>query len=185
YVAVNGSSAGGNTPAGSGVPAIKGVSTAEDDWLFRVQVGKYHGHPNPAARRYAFNGANPTAAYDFGEQIQYPVGTQPDPAWNRAIYVFGQHTSPNGTIEYKSDALNGKLKGRILVCRYANGSDVIVLTLDENGSVVRTDFGLPGLSDFNQPIDLIEDPVNGNLYVSEFGAKQITLVKPSASQNPN
>lgn len=185
YVAVNGSSSGGNTPEGGGAPAINGVSTAEDDWLFKVKPGKYHGHPNPSARRFVFNGGNPTVAYDFAEQIQYPIGTKPDPNWNPAIYVFGQHTSPDGMIEYKGDALGGKLDGRIMVCRYSNGSDVIVLTLDGNGNISRVDFGLPGLSDFNQPLDLIQDEMTGYIYVSEFGAKQITLVKPSSSQNPS
>lgn len=185
YAAVNGSSAGGNTPEGNGAPAINGVSTAEDDWLFKVKPGKYHGHPNPAAHRFVFNGGNPTADYDWGEQIQYPVGVQPDPNWNPAIYVFGQHTSPDGMIEYKGDAFGGKLDGRIMVCRYSNGSDVIVLTLDEHGNVSRVDSGLQGLSNFNQPLDLIQDEMTGNIYVSEFGARQITLVKPSSSQNPS
>ncbi|MDX2305436.1 MAG: LamG-like jellyroll fold domain-containing protein [Microscillaceae bacterium] len=38
--------------------------------------------------------------------------------------------------------------------------------------------GIPGLTGFNNPLDLIEDTRNGNLYVSEFGANQITLLKP-------
>ena len=113
-----------------------GDRKAEDDWLFKVTPGKYYGHPNPAAGYYIYNGGNPTPSHDFAELFQYPVGTQPDPNWQRAIYDFGKHVSADGTIEYKNPlACNGKLRGKLLVCRYNIGGDLLGLDLDANGGV--------------------------------------------------
>jgi hypothetical protein len=38
--------------------------------------------------------------------------------------------------------------------------------------------GLTGFTGLVDPLDLIEDPHNGNLYVSEWSAKCITLLRP-------
>lgn len=96
--------------------------------------------------------------------------------------------SPNGALEYKSDAFGGVLKGRILVCRFSGGSDIIVL---EPGAMVKNanvnsaksddscyDIvssvtgsgvnGIPGFAGFANPLDIVEDTTTGNLYISEF-----------------
>ena len=178
YVPTNGSSAGGHTPAGPDAPPIRDISTAEDDWLFKVTPGKYCGHPNPLHGHFVLNGGNPTADYDFAETVQYPLGVKPDPDFVPAIYSFGKHVSANGIIEYQSSAFAGRLKHQLLICRYNVGSDIIALALDKNGNVTSDRFGILGLSNLINPLDLTEDARTGNLYISEYGAMRITLCRP-------
>lgn len=186
YVPTNGSSAGGHTPAGGGAVApIHDISIAEDDWLFKIAPGKFHGHPNPFQGHYILNGGNPTAGYDWAEVPQYPVGTKPDPDYVPACYDFGKHVSANGVIEYRSSAFDGKLRGRLMVCRYNVGSDVIVLTLDKNGNVTGEQFGIAGLNELTNPLDIAEDSRSGNLYISEYGAMRITLCRPVVTPYAN
>jgi hypothetical protein len=179
YVPINGSSAGGHAPASADAPPIRDITTAEDDWLVRITSGRYYGHPNPVQGHFVLNGGNPTAGYDVAETIQYPRGVRPDPQYEPPIYSFGKHASANGIIEYSSDAFLGRLKGALLVCRYNVGADIIALTLDRGGNVVADAFGFTGLTNLHNPLDLAEDRKNGNLYVSEYGARQITLFRPA------
>jgi glucose/arabinose dehydrogenase len=168
YAPVNGSQPGGNTPAGPGVPALQKIAASENDWLFKITApGRYFGHPNEVQKHFVLNGGNPTARRDPFEIPEYPVGTRPDPAWTPPVFDFGAHISPNGVIEYTSDAFGGKLKHRLMVCRYNIGADIIVLALDENGDVRSSQIGIAGLGNLDNPLDLAEDPRNGNLYVSE------------------
>jgi glucose/arabinose dehydrogenase len=179
YAPVNGSSAGGNTPAGGGAPALQNIPTSEHDWLFKVLPGRYYGHPNPQRGHYVLNGGNPTASVDPSEVAQYPVGTRPDPAWNAAVYDFGDHVSPDGVIEYRNGAFGGRLRGKLLVCRYNAGSDILCLSLDSGGNVQTATAGIRGLTGLTNPLDLAEDVRTGNLYVAEYGARRITLLRPT------
>ncbi|HXE55029.1 MAG TPA: hypothetical protein VN541_18550, partial [Tepidisphaeraceae bacterium] len=77
YVPVNGSSSGGNTPAGPRVPALFNLPETENDWLFCVTPGKYYGHPNPIQGHFVLNGGNPGNRHDTSIIPEYPVGTQP------------------------------------------------------------------------------------------------------------
>jgi hypothetical protein len=70
------------------------------------------------------------------------------------------------------------LNGKLLVCRYNVGGDIICITLDAKGNVVSTQAGIPGLSDFSSPLDLVQDPSTGFIYISEYGAQRITLARP-------
>ena len=178
YAPVNGSSAGGNAPAGNGVPALHNIATSEHDWLFKLRPGRYYGHPNPLRGHYVLNGANPTAARDPAEVPQYPVGTRPDAAWDPPVYDFGDHVSPNGVIEYRSSAFGGRLRNKLLVCRYNAGSDILCLTLDFEGNVASETAGIAGLTGFTNPLDLTEDVRTGCVYVAEYGARRITLLRP-------
>ena len=112
YAPTNGSAPGGNTPAGGGAPALKNVAQNEPDWLFKIRKDKYYGHPNPTRQEYVLNGGNPTSGADKYEVNAYPVGTKPDADWDPAIYSFGANRSPNGIIEYKSDAFGGPAQGQ-------------------------------------------------------------------------
>jgi glucose/arabinose dehydrogenase len=179
YVPVNGSSAGGHTPASAAAPPLRDISTAQDDWLCSIVPGRFYGHPNPSQDHFVLNGGNPTSLYDVAETSQYPVGIEPDPAYVPPVYSFGKHISANGIIEYQGSAFNGRLKHSLLVCRYNVGSDVIALWLDGRGSVVADDSALTGLSNLRNPLDITEDRRNGNLYISEYGARQITLFQPA------
>jgi glucose/arabinose dehydrogenase len=180
YVPVNGSSAGGNSPGCPGVPALKNIPLDENDWLFRIKPGRYYGHPNPTYSKFVVNGGNPTEGYDFGEMPLYSPGTKPDADWERASYVFGRHVSANGVIEYKDATFGGKLDKTIMVCRYNFGSDIIVLHLDPAGNIIGDDCEILGLGGLRNPLDLTEDPQTGNLYVSEYGSRCITLLRANA-----
>jgi hypothetical protein len=175
YVPVNGSAAGGNAP---GPVAINNTPVSEDDWLFRIIPGKYYGHPNPQQGHFVLNGGNPTAGYDFAEVPGYRVGTQPDPRWVRAAYVFGKHASANGIIQYKSSVFGGKLRDKVLVCRYSIPGDITVLELGAGGRITPLHTEIAGFTKLSNPLDLIEDPASGCIYVSEYGARQVTLLRP-------
>ena len=175
FVPTNGSSAGGNAPGSAA--SLANIPVSEDDWLFRIVPGKYFGHPNPQQGFYVLNGGNPTAAYDFAEIVQYQVGTLPDRRWVPAAYSFGKHASANGIIEYVSGAFAGRLRGRLLVCRYNVPGDIAVLEI-EAGKVTSTTTTIPGFTALANPLDLTEDRETGNLYVSEYGARRITLLRP-------
>ena len=189
YAPINGSAAGGNTPGTppgvvkkmkcSPVPALTDVRQTLDDYLFRVEPGAYYGHPNPKRGQYVLNGGNPTQAGDPEEVGAYPVGTKPDPRFRPAIYSFGKNLSPTGVIEYRnSAAFNGLLQGRMLVCRYSGGDDILVLALGGGGEVTEAISGIDGFTRLMDPLDLAEDPATGNLYVSEFQPKRLTLLRP-------
>jgi PKD repeat protein len=201
YVPTNGSAAGGNTPATPTTlpascqnrvdktlngnytgPQVPGQTTVTDqkDWLFRVVANGYYGHPNPLRCEWVMNGGNPTAGTDTAEVTKYPVGTQPDRNYRGPSFDFGLHKSPNGVIEYTSDVFSSTLKGMLMVVRYSQNDDIILLqpdanTLDISGAIEN----VPGLTGFNNPLDLVEDPSNGNIYVIEFGPpSSITLARP-------
>ncbi|QFP75822.1 Ig-like domain-containing protein [Deinococcus sp. AJ005] len=211
YAPTNGAAATGNTPSTPAIlpasctnrpdgpytgPAVvgktgpggdgSGVGT-QNDYLFRVQEGKYYGHPNPERCEWVLNGGNPTAGADPAEVPEYAVGTQPDRNWGGFAYDFGQHASPNGVIEEYRTAGNSLLKNRLLVVRYAAGStggkDIVVLTPGADGNIVNAQIGISGLTNFNpSPLDLTEDRSNGNLYVAQLdentGKGTILLVSP-------
>ena len=174
YVPVNGSAAGGNAPGGT---ALADIPVSEDDWLFRITPGKYYGHPNPQQGYHILNGGNPTAGYDFAEIAQYAVGVSPDRRWVPAAYSFGKHASANGIIQYKSATFGGRLRGKLLVCRYNVPGDIAVLQIDA-GTVSSTATSIAGFAALANPLDLTEDERTGNVYVSEYGARRITLLRP-------
>jgi glucose/arabinose dehydrogenase len=188
YAPTNGSAPGGNTPAGPGVPALTNVAKNEPDWLFDIKKGKYYGHPNPLREEYVYNGGNPTSGVDPMEVTAYKVGTKPDSNLDPAVYVFGDNRSPDGTIEYKSNTFFGQLKGAMIVTEYSGGNDLVVIKPNADGSIdpAKVYRGMPGTTGFVDPLDLTENKANGNLYVVEYGANRITLlrVKDVAPQAP-
>lgn len=199
YVATNGSAAGGNTPAsiagtlrpdgstynGPSVPALSNIQQTMEDFLYRIVKGGYYGHPNPVRGEYVMNGGNPTSQKDSAEVPSYPVGTLPDANWRGNVYNFKNNISPNGFIEYKSNAFNGALKGKLIFVRYSAHDDLITLTPGPNNNIIAAEAGatIPGFTGFVDPLDLTEDVTTGNLYVSEYGGDsgKITLVRPTAS----
>ena len=213
YVPTNGSAAGSNTPAlnpgmvwsngqqytGSPVPAMSDVRDTQGDFLFRVQKGGYYGHPNELRHEFIMGGGNPTSREDPNEVVWmidgvnygYPVGTPTEPNYRGWAYDFGLNISPNGAIEYKSNAFDGALKGKLMVCRFSGGDDIIVLEPGvANTDIIRATEGIkvPGLRrPFSNPLDVIEDVSTGNLYLSEYydgngdGRPRITLLKADKS----
>ncbi|MDQ4139659.1 MAG: Ig-like domain-containing protein, partial [Bacteroidota bacterium] len=175
-------------------------SGVQNDWLSRINPLKpvgYFGHPNPLRGEYVANRG-------FTDNPKYPIHLGPDVNYREAAFNFGLNKSPNGIIEYKSNTFNGALKGKILVCRFSGGSDIMVL---EPGSMVKdpkitnanqddrvyditqvttgsSNNGLTGMSGFANPLDIAEDVRTGNLYVVEFNRQdsrtkkaQITLLR--------
>ncbi len=206
YAPANGSAAGGNTPAsvagtrridgtfygGPSVPASTGVQV-QKDWLFRIKSKGYYGHPNPYRGEYVVNRG-------YADNSKYASTVRADANYRGAAFDFQLNRSPNGALEYKSSAFNGALKGKLLVCRFSGGGDIIVL---KPGSVVKgssdaaynitEDYtgagtsGLVGMSGFINPLDIVEDTQTGNLYVIEFNwnnipdrKSQITLLRVSS-----
>jgi hypothetical protein len=215
YVPTNGSAAGGNVPAyAAGTPCQNRVDKAifgnftwqgtqppqifnlptQNDYLFRVVQNGYYGHPNPERCEWVANGGNPTAGTDPAEIIDedprngYDVGVFPDRNWRGFAFNFGKNSSPNGVIEYKTNIYDGNLRGKLLVVRYSAGKDIVVLTPGgANLDIVNAEYGITGFTGFGNPLDLVEDRRNGNIYVAEFGAEtsvngKISLLKPI---NPN
>ncbi|MDQ3291086.1 MAG: Ig-like domain-containing protein [Bacteroidota bacterium] len=206
YAPANGSAAGGSTPpsvagtkrpdgtfySGPTIPATSGVQV-QNDWLFRIKPKGYYGHPNPFRGEYVANRG-------YKDNSKYPSFIMPDKNYRGTAYNFSLNRSPNGAIEYKSNTFNGALKGKLLVCRFSGGGDIIVL---QPGSVVKgsadsnydikNDYtgagtsGLVGMSGFINPLDIVEDVKTGNLYVIEFNwnnipdrTAQITLLRVSS-----
>ena len=68
----------------------------------------------------------------------------------------------------------------MLVCRYNVGSDLLCLTLDEQGNVKAAEAGIAGFTGFTNPLDLAEDTRTGCIYVTEYGKRCITLLRPAS-----
>ena len=178
YAPNNGSAAGGNIPAGNGAPAINNVSETQVDQLYKVEAGRYYGHPNPSRDEFVHSNGNPTAGPDPYQISQYPVGQQPRSNYQQPIYSFGLNQSPNGSIEYTAGAFGGQLDEHLLVTRFSGGNDVLAIKLNAAGDVASVKTNIPGLTNFDDPIDLAEDRNTGNLYVAEYGGQKITLLRP-------
>lgn len=192
YVPTNGSTNGGNIPASTaGAPCARGGAyagpavpglvnvPAQNDFLYRVVQGGYYGHPNPHRCEFAMNGGNPSARTDPAEVPQYTIGVMPDANYRGAAHDFGLHRSPDGIIEYRHGRFGAALQGKLLVVRYSQGDDIVALTpAAPHFDIADIEVGLPGLGGFVDPVDLVEHPSTGALYVSEYGASHVTLLRP-------
>jgi glucose/arabinose dehydrogenase len=160
-----------DTPSRPGVPSLRSVFPDED--LVRIVEGGYYGHPNPSRKQYVLLGGNPTAGVDPWEVPEYPVGVQPEPAFNPANLIFNlksiNATSANGCCEY---TLPGPLRGRLLICLYEGTHTLHTFAFNRAGTVV-TDHR-PLLAEtgeslkFTQPLDVAVHP-SGRIYVADFG----------------
>lgn len=201
YAPTNGSAGGGNTPAtpatlpascqnriddaangdytGPQVTGVTNVAKAQPDYLFRIQPGGYYGHPNPLRCEWVLNGGNPTASPDDPAQIdEYAVNTLPDRNWRGFAFNFTIHYSPNGVIEYQNNVFDGALRGQLLVVRYSGGDDIITLQPGPSKDIIDYETGIAGFTSFNGPIDLVENPATGCLYVAEHDGQRLTLLRP-------
>lgn len=211
YVPTNGSAAGGKTPAyanntacskrangqaysgPTNIPALpsSGTIATQKDYLFRVVQGGYYGHPNPKRCEWVLNGGNSGTTPAGTLVSEYPEGINPDPNYRGISWDFGINKSPNGAIEYRSSVFSSALRGKILVVRYSGNDDILVLTPGgANKDIISQEAGIIGFTGFNNPLDLVENRSNGNIYLSEYQAEtdftvgRIMLLKPNANRRP-
>lgn len=205
YVPTNGTAGGSNTPATAdyplarridgltnlpSIPATTGNET-QKDWLFKTKGGSYHGHPNPFRGEFVLNhGGAPYSGVPGQQEAshrdvkKYPNTLGPDPNYREPAYDFEFNKSPNGVIEYTSDAFGGKLQGLLMVVRFSGQDDLLVMQPEANGSIGNVNGDVPGLGGFDDPLDVVEDPETGNIYVSEYdrsgnGTPRLTLLRAS------
>lgn len=192
YVPTNGTAGGSYTPASDpylGVRRPDGklfnyldfpyaprteANENQKDWLFRIVKGGYYGHPNPYRGEFVMNHGGMTyngISGQFEDHIdvaKYPSTIGPDPNYREPVYDFGFNKSPNGIIEFKSNAFGNALKGYLMVTRFANGDDIMLLKVGPSGEIENAYTNISGLSALNDPLDIVEDPTSGNIYVSEY-----------------
>lgn len=179
---------------GPGSPALSNVQIVEQDTLLDLKEGAYYGHPNEKRGEYIFNGGNPTNQvdpYEIGGLTGYPVGQQPDRNYTLPAYDFGQFVSPDGLLEYNAvGGVNQGIDGYIFVARYSSGSDIIALKANPDGSINEnaTEVRIPGLFGLKAPLDMVQDPQTGNIYVTELinevNQGAIVLLKPNGTVSP-
>src|SRR5690606_5062672 len=110
---------------------------------------------------------------------KYPSGVKADPNYRGVEWNLGFNKSPNGVIEYQSETFGGQLKGRMLIARFSNNNDLLFLQADSTtGKILgeQTSVGITGVPNstmsgvdgFNDPLEVVEDPRNGNLYVNQY-----------------
>lgn len=195
YAPTNGSGGGGITPDNPNTPENEGLSSvgSRPDYLFRVQQGRYYGHPNPSRNEYIMAGGNPTTGADPDEVTGtpgtsgYAVGTLPDPDYTPALLNLGVSRAPTGVIEYRSNSFGGRLRNRILFTEFSAGDDIVVIDLDANGNVVSSSILAGGTVNpdwgMANPVDLVENTANGHIYVAELYSNstpgQIRLLRPA------
>ncbi|WP_324650059.1 PA14 domain-containing protein, partial [Georgenia sp. H159] len=193
----------GEPYTGGSVPPIANHPTQRDH-LYRVEEGGYYGHPNPERCEWVLHEGNdpanpPTAAGQGGSK--YASGQLPDPNYRGVEWDLGFNKSPNGALEYKSETFGGQLKGRLVVTRFSNNNDLLFLQVDSTtGEVLgeQTSTGLTGVPNstmtgvdgFNDPLEVVEDPSTGNLYVNQYNRggsdqKLFLLRVPADQQAPS
>jgi len=179
YAPMNGPETGNPVPAANGNPAFN-LSVDPLDYLLRVEQGGYYGHPNPGRDELIMNGGNPTAGNDPAEITDYPVGTLPDPNYQGYAFEFGESEAPGGIIEYKSATFNGALQGKLLVVRYNQGNDIVALTPGgSNQDIIGSETIFGG---FINPLAIVENPLTGDIYVSEYTGN-LKLLKVASTPN--
>ena len=183
---------------GGSVPARGNIGT-QRDLLFDIQPGKYYGHPNPTRCEWVLNEGNDPAnpPKSAGQGANYPVGVLPDANYGGIAYDFEYNKSPNGMIEYQADTFGGQLKNRLVVVRFSNNNDLIFLQPDQaTGKILgaQTEVGITGVPNttiggvggFNDPLEIVEDPNNGNMYLNQYdragSAQKLYLLRVPESQ---
>ncbi|SIS42661.1 Glucose / Sorbosone dehydrogenase [Zobellia uliginosa] len=197
YTTINGSGGNENTPSSDpkspyyipphpkihytgpkDIPAVIGAQPDQNDFMARVEKGGYYGHPNPLRAEYVLNrGGADVDNYEY-------KGVEADSNFRGFTYDFGPHISPTGIIEYGSDCFNGKLKGCLIVGRLGY-QDLVVLKPDGKGYNIVEDYdgAQMKLTLDSGPLDLVENRSNGDIYVSEYGNKTITLFRPTENES--
>ncbi len=157
------------------IPQVMGGET-QKDWLFKSKGGSYHGHPNPYRGEFVLNhGGRPYSGLpgqadgSYTDVRKYPDNLGPDANYLEVAYDYGLNKSPNGAIEYRSNAFGGKLKGLLMVVRFSGQDDIMVMQpSNTSGDIVQVYQDVPGLQELDDPLDIIEDTRTGNMYLSQY-----------------
>jgi len=132
------------------------------DVLNRLQQGKYYGHPNPTRNECVFRNGQ-------YQNVAAPAN------YSAPVHSIGNNRSANGTIEYRSNAFCGNLRGELLITNYSVGDNVARYRLAADGGSVTASSSLVG--GFTDPLPIAEGP-GGVLYVGEFGANKLNVLTP-------
>lgn len=201
YVPTNGTASGGKTPTDPTQPGLDTTianSPKQYDYFFTIDEGGYYGHPNVLRDQYILNGGNPTGGRDPNEVVGgndgnsntdgYQTGVQPDADYDiDGVYNLGYNQSPNGAIEYTGGAFGSNLKGAVLFAQFSTGDNVRYIRVDAQGNIIDDDvLRRPDgsvIDDYIDPLDIIENPVTGQLYLMTLnrstGASQLILLTPA------
>ena len=165
--------------------------------------------PQDFARRWAASGLSERSSYqqhflDLCDVLGAPKPAEEDPKGEFYTFEKGVEKTGGGkgfadvwfkdhfAIEYKGNNFGGRLEGKLIVARYTT-DDIIVLEPGANGDIARDNAEVPGFTKVpgsEDPLDLIEDPRNGNIYVTEGvrnppdGTGKITLLKAADAGTP-
>lgn len=190
YVPTNGSAAGGSVPDDPSTPQDESLVNVsiQPDYIFRVQKDGYYGHPNELRDEYILNGGNPTAGEDTNEVTDYAPGVAPDPNYQVGdAYDLGFSRSPNGVIEYTSDAWGAALQGALIFTEYSGGNDLRAITFGPSNEILQDfvirDFDGNPIDTYIDPLDIVINPDTGQIYMITLnranGASQIVRLDPS------
>ena len=167
YATDNGLGVDGTVPPSS-TPPCTGLAPAtldpgtQPDLLYRVEQGKYYGHPNPYRNECVFKDGT----------FQ---GASPLPNFELPLANLGTNQSANGIIEYTADTLSGQLKGQLLFTKFSIGDDITRVKLSPDGMSVVESATIA--VDFIDPLCLVQDP-SGKIYVGEFTGDKVTVLVP-------
>ncbi|MGB5437467.1 MAG: hypothetical protein WBM98_16345, partial [Maribacter sp.] len=150
YATINGSGGNENTPTSNpispyyipphptinyrgpkDIPTVIGAQPDQNDFMARVALGGYYGHPNPLRGEYVLNQGD--AALD---NFEYN-GVAPDANFRGFTYDFGPHIAPTGILEYRSETFDGRTKGCLIVARMGRNDLVIIRPGGENRDMVE------------------------------------------------
>ena len=136
----------------------------QPDILLNIRQGRYYGHPNPARDECVFK--------DGSFQSVAPL-----PNYEPPIYLIGDRTSSNGTIEYTVNNFCGQLRGDLFIANFSQGDNLLRIQLSEDGtSVSASDSFATG---FDDPLPVVLGP-DGTIYVGEFDQVNIATGKITA-----
>jgi hypothetical protein len=200
YAPTNGTARGGYTlddPNTTVSEQLTGLDK-QFDYFFQVQEGGYYGHPNDLLGNYVVNGGAGGPENIYGSDNAANTsdgGNEYDPSVERdadydidGAYSLGFNKSPNGAIEYRGDAFGSNLQGAVLFAQFSQGDNVRVINVDPVTGRVTGDDVLrrPNgevIDDYIDPLDLIENPVTGQIYLMTLnrgsGESQIVLLTPA------
>ena len=194
WAPANGSSSGGNSPAGGGAPALTNIQQVEEDTLFKVVKGAYYGHPDPVRGQYVLDQGNPTSGGIPGLAFTaYPAGTDPDPKYKLPELHLRAARLARRDHRISRQRLWRRAGGKFLVAEYSAPDDIVVLSRDSSDNIVGglrqrrhsplPDHAVSGFTHLNGPVSLVENPRPDNLRFGTWRRTRLRCSSPPASSS--